>query len=87
MMIMIITAWALHEPAGGGHRLTGAAWGDNSAEQMVVPAGLSDVVAIATGSSHYLALVASIRVDPEDDCSVWRMAYLRPRRWADANKR
>src|SRR3974390_3190359 len=53
--LLLITAAATHSFAAGG---TVFAWGDNGAGQTNVPTGLTNVVAIAAGDYHSLALRA-----------------------------
>ena len=54
------TTFGHEQVFGVGRRVV--AWGDNGAGQATVPAGMSNVVAVAAGSSHSLALQSDGRV-------------------------
>ena len=58
---MIITVMGAGTPLAGHAAPEVAAWGDNSQGQTNVPSGLSNVVAIAAGYGHSLALTAEDR--------------------------
>jgi alpha-tubulin suppressor-like RCC1 family protein len=59
---LIITVVAAGMPLAAHAGPEVVAWGDNDSGQTSVPSGLSNVVAIAAGSLHSLALTAKGRV-------------------------
>src|SRR5438093_645407 len=59
-LITFLLVVSLNRVAGGAPALV--AWGDNSLGQTTVPNGLSNVIAVAAGALHNLALTANGRV-------------------------
>jgi hypothetical protein len=60
---LIITVVAAGMPLAAHAGPEVVAWGDNDSGQTSVPSGLSNVVAIAAGSLHSLALTAELTRD------------------------